>query len=356
MGISISHPAVLVVKRLLQRAVHLGASDLHLDPTEAGLQVVVRIDGVLEAQEVLPLELGPRIVGRIKALADLLAYRTDVPQEGRISAARSGVDCEFRVACFPTLLGERVAIRLDVPETGPGHVDDLGLPADVEAAYLARLAEPEGVVLLTGPSGSGKTTTLYAGLRHVVGMQPPRSAITVEDPVERRIDGVTQTQVNPAAGLTYARSLRSIMRQDPDVILVGEVRDRETADVVLEAGLTGHLVLSTIHAGTGPQVLTRLLEMGLEPFVVTSAVRGVLAQRLVRRVNEDGDYDGRVLVAEWLEITPALRELLHEKPDASEIALAARRHGYRTLQESADRLVEDGVTTREEVLRVLGTR
>ena len=345
---------MLAVRRLLAKGVALGASDLHLDPTEEGLRIVARRDGVLETLETLPAELAPNVVGRLKALAGLLAYRTDVPQEGRI--ARGEIEAEVRVATFPTLLGERVALRFDVPEAGPGHIADLGLPDDVRDAFVAALDEPEGVVLMTGPSGSGKTTSLYAGLRHLVSADVPRSAITVEDPIERRIEGVTQTQVNTASGLTYACALRSLLRQDPDAILVGEVRDRETADMVLEAGLTGHLVLSTIHAGTGPQVLTRLLEMGMEPFVVSTAIRGVLAQRLVRRTSPDGTYEGRVLVCEWLEMTPGLRTALHQSGDASNLALAAAKDGHRTLADHADDLVEKGVTTKEEIRRVLGVR
>ncbi|MHC5011410.1 MAG: GspE/PulE family protein [Planctomycetota bacterium] len=356
MGLVTGSPAVSAVRSLLERAVALGASDVHLDPTEAGVRVVVRRDGVLEELETLPAALGPRLVGRLKALADLLAYRTDVPQEGRVSSERSGIGVEFRVATFPTLLGERVALRLDAPDGSPGTLDALGLPEDLAEALATELAEPEGVVLLTGPSGSGKTTTLYAGLRHIVTPPVTRSVFTVEDPVERRVDGVTQTQVNPVGGLTYAAALRSLLRQDPDVVLVGEIRDEETSSIVLEAGLTGHLVLSAIHAGTAPQVFTRLLDMGMEPFVVTTAVRGVLAQRLLRRVGPDGEYAGRVLVAEWLPVTSAVRRAILDRGDAHAIAEAARGDGYRTIREEADRRVTEGLTTREEVTRVLGTK
>ncbi len=358
MGIAVSEvsaPAVAAVERLLTRARALGASDLHLDPTEAGISVVARRDGVLEPLETLPAALGPRLVGRLKALADLLAYRTDVPQEGRVPAERSGLACDLRVATFPTLLGERVVVRLEAAAASPHRVADLGLPADVETAYRRALAQPEGVILLTGPSGSGKTTTLYAGMREVTSEAIRRSAITVEDPIERRVEGTTQTQVQPVSGLTYTTALRSLLRQDPDVILVGEIRDAETASIVLEAGLTGHLVATTVHAGTGPQVMARLLEMGMEPFAITSAVQGVLAQRLLRRADADGGYRGRVLTAEWMPIGPAVRKAVLAKADVSALTSAAAEDGGRSLRAHARQLVADGITTEEEVARVLGS-
>jgi type II secretory ATPase GspE/PulE/Tfp pilus assembly ATPase PilB-like protein len=353
MGTGNGSTAVATVQRLLQRARALGASDLCLEPAEDGVRVVVRRDGVLEALETLPADLGPRLVGRLKALADLLAYRTDVPQEGRVPRDRSGADVEVRVATFPTLLGERVALRLDAPDGAPADLAALGLPDATEGALRAALDQPEGVILLTGPSGSGKTTTLHACLRHLLAQPVPRSLFTLEDPIERRVRGVTQTQVG--GELTFARALRSLLRQDPDVILVGEIRDRETAAIALEAGLTGHLVASTVHAGTGTQVHTRLLEMGVEPFVATTAVRGVLAQRLLRRRAPDGPgYAGRVVVAEWLPTTPALKAAILRRADGEELEAAAARDGHRTLRQEAERLVEEGVTSREEVDRVLG--
>jgi type II secretory ATPase GspE/PulE/Tfp pilus assembly ATPase PilB-like protein len=348
--------AVEVVERLLARAQAHGASDLHLDPCEDGVVVTLRRDGVLQNVETLSHALGPHVVGRFKALADLLAYRTDVPQEGRIPADRSGIEMEVRVGTYPTLLGERVAARLDAPEGRPRDLASLGLSATVLRELCAALAQPEGVLLLTGPSGSGKTTTLYSCLHHLVAQEPRRSLVTIEDPVERRIRGVTQTEVNPPAGLTFSRALRSLLRQDPDVILVGEIRDRETASIALEAGLTGHLVLSTVHAGTAPQVFARLLEMGIEPFVATTAVRGVLAQRLLRRVcpHDPGGYAGRVLAAEWITMERALRRAILKRADGEELAEAACGAGGCTLREEARALVARGATTQEEVDRVLG--
>ncbi len=349
MGEAVCSPVVAVVERLLADARARGASDLHLDPTEDGVEVTVRRDGVLERVETLAADLGPRVVGRLKALAELLAYRTDVPQEGRIA----GSGAEARVATFPTLLGERVAIRFDAQEGEPAGLSALELPPDTLASLARAIREPDGVLLLTGPAGSGKTTTLYSCLREMAAETPRRSLFTLEDPVERRVRGVTQTQVNAAAGLTFARALRSLLRQDPDVILVGEIRDRETAAIALEAGLTGHLVLATVHAGTAPQVFARLLEMGVEPFVATTAVRGVRAQRLLRR-REEGGYRGRAVAAEWLPMTPELRRTVLARGDGEALEGAARASGSRSLRDAATALVQQGVTDAKEVERVLG--
>ncbi len=356
-----------VVERLLNQASEIGASDLHLDPTETGVEVKARRDGVLTLLEVLQADLAPQLVGRLKALASLLAYRTDVPQEGRIPSDQSGIGAEVRVATYPTLLGERVAIRLDTPDGASRSLDSLGLTTDVLSALTRAIEQPSGVILVTGPSGSGKTTTLYSCLRHLTSTGPRRSIVTVEDPIERRIPGITQTEVNAASGLTFARALRSLLRQDPEVLLVGEIRDRETAAIALEAGLTGHLVASTIHAGTAPQVFARLLEMDTEPFVLTTAVRGVLAQRLLRRscpqqcgASESCEtcrgtgYAGRLAAAEWLPMSGELRTEILARGDGDALAAAAEVSGNLSLRSQAEALVAQGLTTTEEVERVLG--
>lgn len=358
-------PAVAAVSRVLAEAAERGASDLHLDPDGASMRVRARIDGVLCDLEPLPAEAAGQAIGRLKALAGLLAYRTDVPQEGRVPADRSPTGRELRVATYPTLDGERAAIRIDACETVGTTLDELGLGATALDGLRDALARPDGVVLLTGPSGSGKTTTLHACLRHLAATSPGRHLMTLEDPVERRIPGVVHTEVSAPAGLTFARALRSLLRQDPDVLLVGEIRDRETAAIALEAGLTGHLVASTVHAGTAPAVFARLLEMAVEPFVLTTAVRGVLAQRLLRRTCgacsaagcdacRGTGYRGRVVVAEWVAMAPALRDAIHGRADGGRLAAAAREAGFDDLRAAADRLVAAGTTTSEEVDRVLG--
>jgi type II secretory ATPase GspE/PulE/Tfp pilus assembly ATPase PilB-like protein len=364
-------PAVTVVERLLRAAVEAGASDLHIDPSEHGVNVRMRRDGVLEQLEILPDQIREHLVGRVKALADLLVYRTDVPQEGRIAAERSGLPTDIRVATYPTVFGERIAVRFDAREAGPRTIDDIGFEEIVANSLRGALDQPDGVVLVTGPSGSGKTTTLYASLRHIVNGTRARSIMTVEDPIERRVQGVTQTQTDSVAGLDFARALRSLLRQDPEVLLVGEIRDRETAKIALEAGLTGHLVLSTVHAGTAPLVFARLLEMGVEPFVLTTAVRGVLAQRLVRRRCDQDDcaergancpkcrgsgYHGRVPIGEWVPMTAGLRKVVLSRGDGSDLTVAASEAGGRSLRESAEALIANGMTTHEEVNRVLGSR
>lgn len=358
-----------LVTDILRLALSECASDVHLDPTPEGVRLRLRCDGALRTVQTLPANLGARLVGRCKSIADLLVYRQDLPQEGRIPSDRSGIDSDVRVATYPTVEGERVALRLSATtKDRPLRVDQLGLEPEVAAALSAAISQPDGVVLLTGPSGSGKTTTLYACLQHIAGASGnERTIFTVEDPVERRLDGVVQTEVHPAAGLDFARALRSILRQDPEVILVGEVRDRETAAIALEAGLTGHLVASTVHAGTAPEVFTRLLEMGVEPFVLTTTVRGVLAQRLLRRkcavvpcvgagcaACGGTGYDGRVLVAEWLPMSEGLRKAILARADGQAIAATALVSGAEPLRAVAMRMVERGVTDLAEVERVLG--
>jgi type II secretory ATPase GspE/PulE/Tfp pilus assembly ATPase PilB-like protein len=345
-------PAVAVVDRLLQTAWQQRASDLHLDPDQRGMVVRMRKDGALSPLETLPSPLVPNIVGRLKAMADLLVYRTDVPQEGRIPAEVSHLGAEVRVTTYPTAFGERVSLRLVSHHEPLLSLPAIGLPTPTLAALTAAIDQPAGVLLLTGPSGSGKTTTLYACLHHLTHRERQRTIFTVEDPIERHVAGVTQSEVNEAAGVTFPLALRSILRQDPEVILIGEVRDRETATIALEAGLTGHLVVSTVHAGSSPLVFARLLELGVEPFALTTVVRGVLAQRLVRAADPD---IGRILLAEWLPMSKPLRAAILARADGDELVAVANESGYTTLDECAATAVQQGRTTAKEVRHVLGT-
>ena len=275
--------ATEAVERTLAEARAAGASDVHLQPTAEGLELAWRIDGVLHQVARLPAKLAPNIVARLKVLADLLTYRTDVPQEGRIKAAPGGV--EMRVSTFPTLFGEKAV----VPHVrAPGRflrLDDLGLPVAIRDELSRGLDETSGAIVLSGPAGSGKTTTIYACLRELSGRsRGERSLASLEDPIEAVVPGVAQAQVNPAAGLTLESGLKSLLRQDPEVIAIGEIRDKATAEVALQAALTGHLILTTFHAGSACEVIGRLLDMGIEPYVVRSGLRAVVAQRLVRRL------------------------------------------------------------------------
>src|SRR5947207_3198006 len=278
--------AMQFVELLLAAARDAGASDVHLQPTPQGLLVQWRIDGVLLPVGEFPRGKAADVVSRLKVLAELLTYRADVPQEGRIrSEGASAV--EMRVSTFPTLHGERAVVRLFAGENRYLHVADLDLTSEIETALERLLIETSGAILLTGPAGSGKTTTAYACLRDVVrASSGRRSVVTLEDPIEMAIGGVSQSQVQPAAGFTLASGLRSLMRQDPEVILVGEIRDRETVETVFQAALTGHLVISTFHAGSAPGSISRLLDMGIEPYLLTSGLRSVVHQRLVRRLCE----------------------------------------------------------------------
>ncbi len=382
--------AVELVASLLDEARGASASDVHLQPTPLGLEVHFRVDGVLAKVGVLPALVAANVVGRLKVLAELLTYRTDVPQEGRIRTGSTLADGEVRVSTFPTLYGERAAIRLFA---GPGErlrLQDLGLPGDVRDALARHLQDTSGAILLTGPAGTGKTTTIYACLRELVASsRGGRSIATLEDPIEAAVDGVSQSQVNIAAGFDLATGLRSLLRQDPEVIAVGEIRDRLTAEVAFQASLTGHLVLSTFHAGTAAGAISRLMEMGIEPYLIRSGLVVVVSQRLVRTLCacarptnlEDvvdarsrlglpvtpgrmavgcesclgSGYRGRMVLAEWLD--PARLEPDALSPTHSDLAtLEARalRSGMVSLWSRALGAIEAGLTTPAEIRRVLG--
>ncbi len=309
---------VATVDALLSEATARGASDLHLDPDLGRCRVAIRLDGRLEPWRELESEHAEQVVGRLKSLAQLLVYRTDLPQEGCIpSGAIAGLN-EVRVATYPARDGERVALRFTNSATI--GFDALGLSTEVADELRQVLAQPDGVVLLTGPSGSGKTTTLYASLAVILAQGERRSIVSVEDPIERHVAGVVQTELRPGIGLDGPTALRSLLRQDPDVLMVGEIRDRETAHLVFEAGLTGHLVLSTLHAGTPLQVLARLCGFGIEAFAMGSSLRGILAQRL-----RPTPQAGRELVVDWLPIGAALRAALTRGATLAELASLAEQ-------------------------------
>jgi type II secretory ATPase GspE/PulE/Tfp pilus assembly ATPase PilB-like protein len=359
-------PVGRALQVLLEDAARAGVSDIHLNPTPEGLDVFYRLDGVLHRQTRVEPARAERFIGKVKVLAGLLTYRKDIPQDGQIPADQAGGKTDVRVSLFPTVLGEKAVLRFFLHSDAKFELDRLGLDPAVAARLRAAAARPDGVILLTGPSGSGKTTTIYALLGEIVRPDAGglRHVVTIEDPVEHAIPGVTQTQVNPAAGLTFASSLRSLLRQDPQVILVGEIRDRETARVAMEAGLTGHLVISTIHAGTAAGVVVRLLEMGVEPHVLTASLSAVTAQRLVRRRCPDcrqgcaacrgSGFRGRQVIAELLEVDDAVRRAVSEQAPRARMEEVAVARGMVPLAEAGRRLVRDGVTTPEELARVLG--
>lgn len=384
-----------LVSLVLSKARSARASDIHLVPTEQALVMQWRIDGVLHVIAGFDRDLAPRLVARLKVMSGLLTYRTDVPQEGRVSREFSRT--EVRVTTFPTLHGEKAAIRLFSENDRLQKLDQLGLPAAVESSLRSHLAATAGVILLTGPSGSGKTTTAYACLRDIIADSfGTRCIMTLEDPVEVAVDGATQSQVRPTAGFDLATGLRSLMRQDPDVILVGEIRDPETAEAAFQAALTGHLVLTTFHAGSTAEAITRLLEMQIEPYLIRSGLRAVICQRLLRRAcqscatshsggeslfgqlrNLEGiadkskpestqqaacevcgatGYHGRLVLAEMLDPNlPDIARAILDRVDATELARLAAEAGMVTLQQRAGAAVNEKMTTATEVLRVLGT-
>jgi type II secretory ATPase GspE/PulE/Tfp pilus assembly ATPase PilB-like protein len=375
--------AVEVVDVLLRAASELGASDIHVQPTPEGLEVRWRLDGVLHPAALLPGSASARVVARLKVLAELLTYRNDVPQEGRIRPAAG--DLEMRLSTFPTLHGEKAVVRLFAGAGRYQRLDDLGLPGEVAAALRRMLGATSGAVLFSGPAGSGKTTTLYACLREIAAeSQGRRSLASLEDPIEVAVSGVAQSQVNPAAGFTLEVGLRSLLRQDPEVIAVGEIRDRATAEVLFQASLTGHLVLSTFHAGSAAGVVGRLGDMGVEPYVLRSGVLAVVGQRLVRRLcdcaregHDPADrlglevsrfrvpggcdacggagYRGRLVLAEMLVPGPDdLGRAILSRAEVSALEALAVSAGMVTRWDRAREAVEAGLTSPAEVRRVLG--
>ncbi len=373
-------PVIRLVNAMIAQAVEKRASDIHLEPFEKEFRVRFRIDGVLYPQDPPPRELWPAVISRIKLMARLNIAERRLPQDGRIKIKILGREVDLRVSTLPTLYGESVVMRLlDRSAADFYDLRNLGFDEHMLARMEYYTTLPHGIFLVTGPTGSGKSTTLYSALKRINTTE--KKIITIEDPVEYQIDGINQIHVNPQIGLTFATGLRHIVRQDPDVIMVGEIRDRETADIAIRAALTGHFVYSTLHTNDAPSAITRLTDMGVENYLITSSLVAVLAQRLVRRIcpnckvpagrrrTPEGEeietyrglgceqclqtgYYGRIGIFELMEMNEELRRLIMRNADASELAAAARRHGMRTLREDGWLKVRAGITTIEEVLRV----
>ncbi len=354
-------PVIRLVNALLFEAVRAGASDVHVEPFERALVVRLRIDGTLHDLLTPPLRLHAALVSRVKIMAGLDIAERRLPQDGRIAIRVGGRDVDLRVSIVPTASGERVVLRLLDRASVLHDLADLGLSPAIAAGIEALLARRHGIVLVTGPTGSGKTTTLYAALRRLASGE--RNVMTIEDPVEYQLRGIGQMAVNPRIGLDFAAGLRSILRQDPDVILVGEVRDRETMEIALQAALTGHLVFATLHTNDAPSAVTRLLDMGAEPFLIASSLTAVLAQRLARRTCtacaavgcaacRGTGHRGRTGLHELLLVDDAIRALVMARADAASIRRTARAAGMTTIREDGLGKSRAGITTEAEVLRV----
>jgi len=365
-----------IVDELLHKAVASGASDVHFEPTGTELKVKYRLDGVLNPVESLPGAVADNTIARLKVLGGLLTYRNDIPQEGRLELDGEASDkvTDVRLAVFPTIYGQRAVVRLFYRNEELMELEHLGFGAQIESRLKTIAAQNQGVLLVTGPAGSGKSTTLAGLLRHIVKTLPGKSVVSLEDPVEIRIDGVTQVPITPHGQLTFPIALRSLLRQDPQVLMIGEIRDAETAKIAIEAGLTGHLLMSTMHSGTPAGALLRLLEMGIEPYQVTSSISAVVSQRLVRKLcnqcrrqGEGGAFEpvgcpacldtgfhGRTLIAEMVQLDSDLRKALLAKGDLDELEALLRSKGHATMLTDGRRLVEAGVTTQAELQKACG--
>ena len=382
-------PVIRMVNLIMQRAVESRASDIHVEPFEERLKVRFRVDGVLKEVEAPPVRSTAAVISRIKIMAKLNIAERRLPQDGRIKLQVVGKELDLRVSTVPTMFGESVVIRLLHKESIKFDFAALGFEGAALDRFLDVLALPHGIILITGPTGSGKSTTLYTALHKI--NTPERKIITVEDPVEYQLEGVNQIQTKPQIGLTFASALRSIVRQDPDVIMIGEMRDLETARIAVQSALTGHLVLSTLHTNDAAGGVTRLMDMGLEDYLITSTVNGILGQRLVRRLcphcretypalqemvyelkldrfQPEGDvllsravgcercdglgYKGRLAIQEFLVMTDDLRRLVMTHAQARQIEEQALKEGMRTMYEDGMHKAVLGLTTIEEVMRV----
>jgi type IV pilus assembly protein PilB len=382
-------PIVRVVNQVLQRAIQVGASDIHIEPRRQDVRVRLRIDGLLQEIMTSPKQIQAALISRVKILANLDIAERRLPQDGHIHIRLEDKEYDLRVSTLPTVVGENIVIRVLDQSSAKASLSHIGLPGGMLAVWESRITKPYGMIVVTGPTGSGKTTTLYASLARI--NTPDRNVVSIEDPVEYQMPGVKQVQVNPKAGLTFASGLRSILRQDPDIVLIGEIRDRETAQIAVQASMTGHLVLTTVHTNDAAGVPSRLADMGVEPFLVTASLIGVLAQRLVRvicphckepytppgealrRLDLDPaqhagvrlyrgrgcdhchgtGYRGRIGVFELMVMDDHLRALALRSAAADELREAAQARGMRLMWQDGVQKVLEGITTIEELLRVV---
>ena len=363
-------PIIRMLNALLTQAAKDGASDIHIEPYERSSSVRFRVDGSLREVVQPNRALHSALISRLKIMAELDIAEKRLPQDGRISLRIGGRAIDVRVSTLPSAHGERAVLRLLDKTESRFTLEGLGMSGEVLAGFDRLIRQPHGILLVTGPTGSGKSTTLYASLGRID--TATTNVLTVEDPIEYELPGIGQTQVNAKIDLTFAKALRAILRQDPDVIMIGEIRDLETAQIAVQASLTGHLVLATLHTNDAPSAVTRLTDMGIEPFLLSSSLLGVLAQRLVRKLcphcrREDASgrwhpvgcehcggtgYKGRTGVYELMTADDQVRELIHGRAAESQLLAAAEAAGLRPMREDGERLIAAGITSPEEVLRV----
>ena len=363
-------PIIRMLNALLTQAAKDGASDIHIEPYERSSSVRFRVDGTLREVVQPNKALHAALISRLKIMAELDIAEKRLPQDGRISLRIGGRAIDVRVSTLPSAHGERAVLRLLDKSESKFTLEGLGMDGHVLSAFKKLVQQPHGIVLVTGPTGSGKTTSLYASLQTVD--TSTTNVLTVEDPIEYELPGIGQTQVNAKIDLTFAKALRAILRQDPDVIMIGEIRDFETAQIAIQASLTGHLVLATLHTNDAPSAVTRLTDMGVEPFLLSSSLLGVLAQRLVRRLcpvcktqDEHGrwhpvgceacgntGYKGRTGVYELMVADDKVRALIHNRAAESQLFVAAESAGLRSMREDGQRLIDEGITSPEEVMSV----
>ena len=374
---------IQLVNLIIENAVRDRASDIHIEPEETAVRVRYRIDGVLYEKELIPVRMKAAVTSRIKLLASMNIAERRLPQDGRIEGRFGNKEIDIRVSTVPTVYGESIVMRLLDREASFITLEELGFDKLLLDTYASLIKRPYGMILITGPTGSGKSTTLYASLDRI--NTPDKKIITVEEPVEYLMQGISQINVRPKIGLTFASGLRHIVRQDPDIIMVGEIRDLETASIAIHAALTGHLLFSTLHTNDAPSAITRLADMGVEHYLVSSTLVGVMAQRLVRRICPDckvpypikddikeefgfqvdhlwhgqgcencsnTGYRGRIAIFELLTISDEIREMITEKASSRELREKAIQSGMRTLREDGLLKVQKGITTLDEVLRV----
>lgn len=385
-------PVVRIIDEILERAVAIGATDVHLETERDQLQVRMRVDGYLRRDQRLPLGMAPAVISRLKILAGLDIADRRLPQDGRSNLKIGSTEADLRVAIMPNMHGETAVLRILLRDTRLLDLDRIGMSRRDQQGFRSILAEPHGIVVVTGPTGSGKTTTLATAISML--NDPSRKIVTVEDPIEYQIAGVHQTQIKPSIGLSFATALRSFLRHDPDVIMVGEMRDAETAAIGVQAALTGHLVLTTLHTNSASDAVVRLVDMGVEPYLLASSLRGVLGQRLVRKLCErckapddkaaadartfaarsglpvaadprfhravgcdacgQSGYRGRIGIFEVLRADEGVRTILRKDPDPRAIADLARQAGMTTMLEDGFSKCAEGATTLDEVLRATG--